>query len=241
MTTFICVGIMSFAILMLFETFCKYMNRKHPKPENYEEIMKQEKEVKVSVNDKELEDSEQQVYDMMEVVRKLVEQEVKVQTSYLNAKIEHFIVQEPQLKIKPIHPDAIIPKYQHEDDSCFDLHALHDTPIRAGTVVKVRTGLSFGIPKGYEIQVRARSGISANTKLRIANSVGSVDKNFTGEVLVLIEDITPVGIIGSETVIKKGERFAQAALCRVAHPKILVVDELEETERGSNGFGSTGR
>lgn len=93
------------------------------------------------------------------------------------------------VKIKKLHPNAVIPKYARELDAGFDLVAVEDTLIAPGESVKVRTGLAMALPPGYELQVRPRSGVGANTKLRISNSPGTVDAGYRGEICVLVDNI----------------------------------------------------
>jgi dUTP pyrophosphatase len=182
-----------------------------------------------------------------------------------------------QLKIKRLHPDAVIPKYATSGSSGFDLYAIEDVIVKPGETVKVRTGLSFAIPHGYEIQVRPRSGVSANTKLRVSNTPGTIDADYRGELIVLIDNINQRtdsktteyqtisgesietekewvcgGFYGNEIfeshkkvpygtyIIRKGDRIAQAILCPIVRAEIVEVDELDDTERGAGGFGSTG-
>lgn len=155
------------------------------------------------------------------------------------------------VKIKKLHEDAIIPEYQTEGAAGFDLHALETTDIYAGQTVLVRTGLAFEIPKGYELQIRPRSGMSLTTKLRVANSPGTVDADYRGEVCIIMENIEPTLVTvdgGVEdvsfkygTFVEKGERIAQAVLKRVERADFIVVEELSDTKRGSGGFGSSGK
>lgn len=86
-------------------------------------------------------------------------------------------------------PGAELPKYARPGDSGFDLVAQEDYVVEPGQTVKVRTGICVELPEGTELQVRPRSGISANTKLRVANSPGSVDNSYRGEICVLIDNI----------------------------------------------------
>ncbi|MDR9852928.1 dUTP diphosphatase [Paenibacillus sp. VCA1] len=93
------------------------------------------------------------------------------------------------VKIKRLHPDAVIPQYAKPGDSGFDLVAVEDVIIAPGETALVPTGLAFEIPEGFEMQVRPRSGISLRTKLRVANSPGTVDAGFRGEVAVIVDNI----------------------------------------------------
>lgn len=163
------------------------------------------------------------------------------------------------VKIKKLHPDAVIPKYARELDAGFDLVAVEDTLIAPGESAKIRTGLAIALPPGYELQVRPRSGVGANTKLRISNSPGTVDAGYRGEICVLLDNISqhplpsyiaPLLINGKNArgekvdsghyIIRKGDRIAQGVLAAVPIAQFEVVDELDETERGDGGFGSSG-
>ncbi|UED70683.1 dUTP diphosphatase [Brevibacillus sp. HD3.3A] len=183
--------------------------------------------------------------------------------------------QKVNVKLKLLHPDAVVPKYARVQDSGFDLYALEDTVIVPGESDKIRTGIAVALPPGRELQVRPRSGVSANTKLRVSNAPGTVDAGFRGEICILIDNIAQLipgrvidgmvefetgpllGIDGKPTdyrpvgyedetfykltyVIRKGDRIAQGVLASVLQADFETVDELDETERGTGGFGSSG-
>ncbi|MDF2681077.1 MAG: deoxyuridine 5-triphosphate nucleotidohydrolase [Brevibacillus sp.] len=165
-----------------------------------------------------------------------------------------------QVKIKKLHPDAVIPQYARAMDAGFDLVAVEDVIIAPGQSAKVPTGLAFALPEGFELQVRPRSGISAKTKLRLSNAPGTVDAGHRGEVCVLVDNIripsaerknvcldasekeTTVDqeVDSNSYLIKKGDRIAQGVIAIVPIAQFEVVDELDETERGAGGFGSSG-
>jgi len=170
------------------------------------------------------------------------------------------------VKIKRLHPDAVIPQYAKQGDAGFDLVAVEDIVVEPGATVKVPTGLAFEIPAGYELQIRPRSGITAKTKLRV--QLGTVDAGYRGEVSVIVDNITcyedllevPTmdeeyviyGIdgkydhcsekihFGGSYIIRKGDRIAQGVIAPVNHATFTEVDNLGESERGEGGFGSTG-
>jgi len=146
------------------------------------------------------------------------------------------------IKIKKLHKDAIIPKYQTSGASGFDFHSTQNIILHPGVTLLIKTGLSFEIPNGYELQVRPRSGMSLKTKMRVANSPGSVDSDFRGEVCIIVENIEPYfngDKQGSYIIINKGDRIAQGVICPVFQATFEEVDELGETDRGTGGFGST--
>jgi len=164
------------------------------------------------------------------------------------------------VKIKRLRPDAVIPRYARELDAGFDLVAMEDTLIAPGESAKIPTGLAFALPAGYELQVRPRSGISAKTKLRLSNTPGTIDAGYRGEVCVLVDNIRmPSGERGhvcldvsdqpvaveqeadrNSYLIKKGDRIAQGVLAVVPVAVFEEAEELDETERGNGGFGSSG-
>lgn len=139
------------------------------------------------------------------------------------------------VKVKRLSDDAVIPQYATDGSAGFDLVATEDVIIEPGETKLVPTGLAFEIPQGYEIQIRPRSGISLNTKLRIANAPGTIDADYRGEVCVIITNGH-----GVNYRVEKGMRIAQGVLSRVPIANFIEVDELDETERGAGGFGSTG-
>ena len=141
------------------------------------------------------------------------------------------------LKVKRLHPDAQIPQYQSAGAACFDLHAVMDaTAIVSGaSPLTVRTGLAFEIPAGHVLLVYSRSGDGFNRNVRLANCVGVIDSDYTGEVQVKL-----TGDYSAMMTVEPGQRIAQAMLLKLPDVTIEEVFELAETERGANGFGSTG-
>ncbi|NPA12216.1 MAG: dUTP diphosphatase [Epsilonproteobacteria bacterium] len=140
------------------------------------------------------------------------------------------------LKIKKLKNSALIPAYQTKEAAGFDLHAVEDTVIKPFERKLIPTGLAFEIQKGYEIQIRPRSGLAFKHGITVLNTPGTIDSDYRGEIKVLLINL------GSEDFeIKKGERIAQAVVAPVVQADIVEVDELNETERGSGGFGSTGK
>ncbi|UNP78392.1 dUTP diphosphatase [Bacillus nitratireducens] len=143
-----------------------------------------------------------------------------------------------RVKIKRLK-DVGLPRYAKPGDGGFDLVAAEDTVIWPGETKVVSTGLAFEIPPGYELQVRPRSGMTRNTKLRVV--LGTVDSGYRGEVGVLIDNIESVkGKLMSSQLIEKGTRIAQGVIAPVETAHFVEVDELAESQRGVNGFGSTG-
>lgn len=141
------------------------------------------------------------------------------------------------VKWKKLHPDAIIPVKQHRADAGYDLFALEDTVIAPLERKAVRTGLAVEIPEGYEMQIRPRSGLSLKSPLIIANSPGTVDASYRGEVMVILWNTS----LTQPYFVKKADRIAQAVFARIPEVEFVEVEELSPTERGEEGFGSTGK
>ncbi|MCC2498089.1 dUTP diphosphatase [Bacillus paranthracis] len=143
-----------------------------------------------------------------------------------------------RVKIKRVK-DVELPRYAKPGDSGFDLVAAEDTIIWPGETKVVQTGLAFEIPPGYELQVRPRSGMTRNTKLRVV--LGTVDSSYRGEVGVLVDNTEiPKAANMQAHVIEKGTRIAQGVIAPVITAHFEEVDELSHSERGTNGYGSTG-
>ncbi|NLH83249.1 MAG: dUTP diphosphatase [Phyllobacteriaceae bacterium] len=133
-----------------------------------------------------------------------------------------------------------LPAYQSDEAAGFDLVAAvpEEAPIdlAPGARVLVPTGLIFEIPPGYEGQVRPRSGLALKHGVTVLNSPGTVDADYRGEVKVILVNL------GAETFrIGRGERVAQFVAAPVTRARLVVVEAVGETTRGSGGFGSTGR
>lgn len=139
-----------------------------------------------------------------------------------------------KVKVKKLHPDAVVPKYATPGASGFDFVAIEDMILHSGETKLVRTGLAIAVDQGYEIQVRPRSGLSLKTGLRVANAPGTVDSDYRGEVCVIIQST------GGVHEIKKGDRIAQGVVCPILQVEFDEVDDLDDTQRGVGGFGSTG-
>lgn len=143
------------------------------------------------------------------------------------------------VKVKRLNDNVVIPKYATDGSACFDLCANslnEDTSIKPHETIMIGTGLAFEVPKGYVGLVFSRSGISSKRGLAIVNKVGVIDSDYRGEV--------NVGLLNhsNETqVIQKNERVAQMMILPLPLIELIETDELSETERGTGGFGSTGR
>tara|TARA_B100000401_G_C52138749_1_gene408449 strand:- start:57 stop:497 length:441 start_codon:yes stop_codon:yes gene_type:complete len=142
-----------------------------------------------------------------------------------------------KILIKRLFKNVQIPKYETEGSSGLDLAAKldKDVNINPGEVEIIPTGLAVSIPKGFEIQIRPRSGLAAKNKISVLNTPGTIDSDYRGELKVILINL------GQEKFkVENGLRIAQMVLCPIIHAKLEEVDELKDTERGEGGFGSTG-
>ena len=149
-----------------------------------------------------------------------------------------------KVKIVILHKDALIPTYATEGASGFDLVAIEDVKLRPGETGLVKTGLAVSVPRGFELQIRPRSGTSLKTPLRVANSPGTVDSDYRGEICVIVENTAPQSIfsfVNKSILIKKGDRIAQGVICPIEQVLLLPVEALDVTKRNDDGFGSTGQ
>jgi dUTP pyrophosphatase len=142
------------------------------------------------------------------------------------------------LGFKKLSPDAIEPKYNYDKDSGFDLYSIEDVTLYGLSRVMISTGLAFDIPDGFEIQIRPKSGLAINYGITVLNTPSTIDGGYVGEVKVILFNASkePYQVV-------KGMKIAQAVLCPVQQGKYVAfenLDELPQTDRGGNGFGSTG-
>ena len=140
------------------------------------------------------------------------------------------------VKVKILNPDAIIPKYQTEEAAGFDLHSVEEKTVKAGEREVIKTGLAVALPKGYELQVRPRSGLALKNGITVLNTPGTVDSDYRWELMVILFNTSK-----EDFAVKKGERIAQAIIKEILQADFAVVEELDSTERGVGGFGSTGK
>lgn len=132
---------------------------------------------------------------------------------------------------------AIMPQYQTTGAAGADIHACIDEPVTMQPMERrmVPTGLAMAIPEGYEVQIRARSGLSIKHGITMVNGVGTIDADYRGEVGVLLINL------GQEAfTIEPGMRIAQMVVAKYETVEWDEVTKLDETERGAGGYGSTG-
>lgn len=143
-----------------------------------------------------------------------------------------------QLKRLDHGKDLPLPAYQSDLAAGLDLVAAVDSPLvlAPGKRALVPTGLSMALPAGFEAQVRPRSGLAAKHGVTVLNTPGTIDADYRGEVKVIL-----INLGDDPFEIVRGERIAQIVIAPVLQAELTEVDILSETERGSGGFGSTGR
>ena len=135
------------------------------------------------------------------------------------------------VNISKLNKEAVLPEYTREGDSGFDLRSVENTRILPGRMAVVSTGLALDLPSGYEVQIRPRSGLS----IKVNNSPGTIDSNYRGELKIILINH------GMEIFnISIGDRIAQGVLQEVPKAVWNLVDTLTDSNRGEDGFGSSG-
>lgn len=141
-----------------------------------------------------------------------------------------------ELRIRRLDPSVTLPSYAYAGDAGLDLRANEDVTLAPLERRLVGTGLSIAIPEGYAGFMQPRSGMALKRGLSMANTPGLIDAHYRGELKVLA-----VNLDASEPIhIERGERIAQLVIQRVPVVTLVEVDELDETDRGAGGFGSSG-
>lgn len=129
-----------------------------------------------------------------------------------------------------------LPQYAYEGDAGLDLHSAEDVTLRPFERCLISTGLAVAVPEGYAGFIQPRSGLSLRTGLSMVNTPGLVDSHYRGELKICAINLDP----NNDIEITKGERIAQLVIQRVATVDLIEVQELDETDRGEGGFGSSG-
>lgn len=141
-----------------------------------------------------------------------------------------------QIKFKKLCNDAIIPEYKTAGSAGMDICTIDEFILMPGERKIFQTGLAVAVEDGYEVQVRARSGLSSKQGVTVINGVGTIDSDYRGQIGVPLVNLSNVVVH-----IHPGDRIAQLVVNKIEQPEIIVVDELGETIRGESGFGSTGK
>ena len=142
-----------------------------------------------------------------------------------------------EVRIKKLDERAVVPSYGSEYAAGFDLYSVldEDVTIKSGETYLVHTGLAMEIPVGFAGMIFARSGLATKKGLAPANKVGVVDSDYRGEVMVALHNHSL-----EDRTISHGERIAQMVIMPFYKAEFLEVEELNDTDRGTGGFGSTG-
>jgi dUTP pyrophosphatase len=144
----------------------------------------------------------------------------------------------PLLRVKKKEAGVPLPKYETSGSAGMDIRAFIASELTIPPMgrAKIPTGLFMEIPEGYEAQIRPRSGLASKWGITVLNSPGTIDSDYRGELEVILINL------GSESfAIKNGDRIAQMVISPVVRASVLEAELLSETERGTGGFGSTGR
>ena len=142
-----------------------------------------------------------------------------------------------EILIKKISKDVSLPKYETVGSSGMDISAniKSNIKIMPGKISVIPTGLALSIPKGYEVQIRPRSGLAAKNNISVLNTPGTIDSDYRGEIKVIL-----INLGENVFTVENGNRIAQMVVCPITQAKLKEVDDLNNTERGAGGFGSTG-
>ena len=140
-----------------------------------------------------------------------------------------------KLKITKVRKQAVIPRYEHDNDSGLDLVSIENIEIKPGECQLVKIGISIELPPNTEAQIRPRSGLALKHKITILNAPGTIDEGYRGEIGVILINHGEIPFH-----VTQGMRIAQMVIVPVIRVRINEVDSLSDTSRGSSGFGSTG-
>ena len=145
--------------------------------------------------------------------------------------------QKVEVRVKRLNHGAglPLPEYATSGAAGMDICAAESLTLRAGRRHAVATGFAFAIPDGYEVQVRPRSGLALKHGITCLNTPGTIDSDYRGEVKVILANLGE-----DDFAIAKGDRIAQIVVAPVTQGVMVEVESVDETERGTGGFGSTG-
>jgi dUTP pyrophosphatase len=140
------------------------------------------------------------------------------------------------LRVRRLHPRAILPTRAHPGDAGLDLYALEDAALEPGQRTSVGTGIAVEIAPGQAGLVLPRSGLAARHGIALVNAPGLIDSGYRGELRVLLLNTDPQ----TRFEVTAGDRIAQLVLVRIEEPEPVEVQALQESPRGAGGFGSSG-
>lgn len=141
-----------------------------------------------------------------------------------------------QIKIKKLHPGAMLPEYKTLHSAGADIYACLDREVSIGAteIILIPTGFSMEIPEGYEAQIRPRSGLAVKG-ISVPNAPGTIDADYRGEVKIIL-----INLSKEPFIVRHHDRIAQMVIAEVEKAEFVFDDELTQTHRGEGGFGSTG-
>ncbi|SMY12593.1 dUTP diphosphatase [Brevibacterium jeotgali] len=142
----------------------------------------------------------------------------------------------PDVRVKVLSADAVVPAYAHEGDAGADLYAAEGVELAPFARAVVATGVAIALPAGHAGFIHPRSGLSSKHGVTVVNAPGTIDAGYRGEIKVPLINLDP----HTTYTVARGDRIAQLVVQAVAHARFRTVDALEDTGRGAGGFGSTG-
>lgn len=141
-----------------------------------------------------------------------------------------------ELKIKLLYENSKLPEFANSGDAGMDIFSVDRKVIKSGESQLIRTGISIELPKDTEIQIRPKSGLALNNGITLLNSPGTIDEGYRGEIKVIV-----INHGKNDFLVEEGMKIAQMVLKPIYKVKITKVDSIDyETDRGKNGFGSSG-
>jgi dUTP pyrophosphatase len=149
---------------------------------------------------------------------------------------------EPTIHIRRLNPerdaDIPLPRYMTPQSAGLDIHAAldNDLTLESAQIALIPSGFAIALPPGFEAQIRPRSGLAVKHGIGLINSPGTIDADYRGEIKVAVINLGP-----EDYTIRRGDRVAQMVIQRVYQAQFRIVEELDGTDRGDGGFGSTGK
>ena len=158
-----------------------------------------------------------------------------MQSSSSSRRADDLSVEPVPLRLRKLRDDAVLPRRMSAGAAGLDLVAVEPTTLAPGDIAVVPCGFAMSLPTGYEAQVRPRSGLASRHGITLVNTPGTIDSDYRGEVKVPL-----INLGKSAFSIEAGDRIAQMVITRVPPVELIEVDELDDTDRGTGGFGHTG-
>ncbi|MBW3000152.1 dUTP diphosphatase [Candidatus Woesearchaeota archaeon] len=140
-----------------------------------------------------------------------------------------------KIDILKVDKELPTPEYAYEGDAGLDLYSAEEGVLESGQFRLFPTGLKIAVPRGYEAQIRPRSGLAAKHGISIVNAPGTIDHQYRGELNILL-----INLGKDDYKVERGQRIAQLVFNKIETVELNEVDELDETHRGEGGYGSTG-